>query len=62
MTITIWTMDELFDLIRDAQAGGADDIEVAYSVDGYPTLINIDYIKQAIDDELSLRIEDLRME
>jgi len=57
-----WTIDELFDLIQEAQSGKADEIAVEYSEEGYPTSIDIDYIKKAIDDELFLKVENMQME
>ncbi len=52
------TVDELFDLIEDAQQN-ADSWEVQYSDDGYPTRIDIDWITNAIDDEISYTISML---
>jgi len=46
------TVDDLFDIVRDALTN-ADSIEVTYDEKlGYPTQITIDFIANAIDDEL----------
>jgi hypothetical protein len=55
----IETIDAIFDLIEQAQLE-ADQIEVEYSDEGYPTQVSIDWIEQAVDDELSLSISDVR--
>jgi len=48
----------LFDLLEDANRQGAT-INVSFDQQyGFPTSAFIDYIKTAIDDELSLRISD----
>ena len=54
------TIEELFGIIESAQAGGADEIKVEYDPDyGYPVSIDIDYIKQAVDDEVSYQVMNL---
>ena len=54
------TIDELFDIIESAQADGADEIKVQYDPDyGYPVSIDIDYIKEAVDDEISYQVANL---
>jgi hypothetical protein len=54
------TVEELFGIIESAQAGGADDIKVQYDPDsGYPVSIDIDYIKEAVDDEISYQVANL---
>lgn len=46
-------VEGLFDIVREALADGADDIQVTYSSHwGHPTEIDIDYIRNAMDDEL----------
>jgi hypothetical protein len=53
----IKTIDELFDLIEDAEGGGADDIQTEYDETvGFPSSISIDYIENAIDDEISYSV------
>jgi hypothetical protein len=48
---------ELFDLIRDALARDAYSLNVTYDADyGFPVQINIDYIGNAVDDELNVSV------
>ena len=60
----LWpTMDGLFDLIERAVAGDADDVVVLFHPDlGYPLTADIDYIAQAIDDELFLEVLSLTLQ
>jgi len=54
------TVEELFGVIESAQAGAADEVTVEYDPEsGYPVRISIDYIKQAVDDEVSYQITNL---
>jgi hypothetical protein len=55
------TVDELFELIEEAYAQGADDVEIEYSNYGYPNSITIDYILNAVDDELYLGVSNMVM-
>ena len=51
------TVDKLFLLIQDAIDREADKIEVTYDEDlGIPTRIYIDFVEQAVDDEISYDI------
>ncbi|MGH7710169.1 MAG: DUF6174 domain-containing protein [Gemmatimonadaceae bacterium] len=51
----------LFDLVREVINQGADRIEVAYDATyGFPTRIDIDYIRNAVDDELQVRTSDFQ--
>jgi len=55
------TVPKLFDVIADAIARRADNIDVQYnSALGYPTQINIDYSTQQADEELYLTIENFK--
>lgn len=55
-------VDGLFDLIRDAIAE-ADSISADYHArDGFPLEVRIDYMKNAVDDELTVRIVELVVE
>ncbi len=56
------TIDDIFDLLENAYTEEAFLIDVEYSDNGYPTQISIDYIENAVDDELSLGVSDLLME
>jgi hypothetical protein len=52
------TIDSLFDFTSVA-VGKADEIKTEYDPKyGYPTRVQIDYIKQAMDDELALSVSD----
>ena len=54
------TIEELFDIIETAQSGAADEVKVQYDPDyGYPVSIDIDYIEEAIDDEISYQVANL---
>lgn len=54
------TIDALFDFTEDA-IGKADEIQVAYDPTyGFPVRVSIDYIKQAVDDELMLSVSDFQ--
>jgi len=55
------TIEGLFDMLRDAYKTGADEIVVEYSSNGYPESIDIDYIKNAVDDEMSIRVSEVRL-
>lgn len=51
----------LFDLIRDAIAQDAHELDVTYDATyGFPTLITIDYIRNAVDDELTVRTSEFQ--
>ena len=53
------TIDELFEVIKDARAKGAHKLEVDYDVsNGFPVLIDIDYIKEAADDEIRYSVSE----
>lgn len=58
---TVRDITALFTLIRKAIDDGADRLEVTYDAQlGYPTFINIDYIKNAVDDELQVRTSEFQ--
>jgi hypothetical protein len=51
------TIDRIFADLETNLNGGADEVIVSYDATyGYPSQIDYDYIKEAIDDELSLTI------
>ena len=62
------TVDKLFDQIEnsfqiqgnvDTAGDKADEVKVTYDETyGFPSQINVDFIKEAVDDELSLQITD----
>jgi hypothetical protein len=48
------TIDRLFSELKVDLDGKADEISVTYDpMDGYPSQVIIDFMKQAVDDELS---------
>ncbi len=54
------TIDRLFDFTAQSQKD-ADQIEVVYDPTyGFPTTVQIDFIKQAADDELGLFVSDFQ--
>ena len=54
------TVDDLFGVVFDAIDGGADELRTEYERQlGYPVLIDIDYLRHAIDDELVIRAKGL---
>lgn len=54
------TIDDLFDVIENAREK-ADELDIEYNQEfGYPEYISIDYIKEAIDDEVSYRVENFQ--
>ncbi len=55
------TIERLFDYTAEAQKN-ADKVTVTYNnTYGYPTLVNIDNIKEAVDDELSLSVSNFEI-
>lgn len=56
------TIDELFEVIENAREK-ADKLTVEYDQNlGYPTSVGIDYIKEAIDDEVTYKIDNFQEE
>ena len=59
--IEINSMDDLFQIVRDATET-ADAVSVAYDAKyGFPSFIAIDYIRQAVDDEVSYRVTNFQI-
>lgn len=55
------SINDLFEIVEEAIRYEADSIEVKYDrALGYPKYISIDYIKEARDDELTFKINNLR--
>lgn len=53
------TIDELFDVIRDARKRNAHTVSAEYnSENGIPESISIDYIKEAADDEIGYTVSN----
>jgi hypothetical protein len=56
------TIDRIFTELQSVLAGEADEVSVTYNAEfGFPEQINIDYIKQALDDELSLSVSNFEI-
>lgn len=56
------TIDNLFVELQDGLNGGADVVTAAYNPSiGHPTEIHFDFIKDAVDDELSVLVTDLQV-
>ena len=54
------SMDRLFDL-AEKNASEAEEIEVAYDAQyGFPAAINVDFIKMAVDDEISYYVNNFK--
>jgi hypothetical protein len=56
------TMERLFSELEADLAGAADEVTVSYDpVYGFPQTANIDVIKEAVDDELSLTVSGFEL-
>jgi hypothetical protein len=56
------SVEKLFDVIRDACDRGADSVSTTYDpANGSPASANIDYIKQAVDEELAFTTRNFRV-
>jgi hypothetical protein len=54
-------VDGLFGVVDDALARHADTLDAHYDAQlGFPTLVSIDYVKDAVDDELSVDVTSFR--
>ena len=59
---TYGTIDSLFSKLKTDIAGEADEVVMTYDATyGFPTSIAIDYIKEAVDDELSLQVLEFQI-
>jgi hypothetical protein len=55
------TISELFDVIRDARSQKANKIVADYDSElGYPKSIDIDYVKDAVDDEVAYLVSNYK--
>jgi len=52
------TMDEVFDMIERAETE-ADRLEITWSDEGYPAEFFIDWIEEAVDDEMGMTISNV---
>lgn len=51
------TVERLFAIVEQAASGGADEVKVEYDAAyGFPASISIDYIEEAIDDEIGYTV------
>lgn len=56
------TIEHLFSELEAGLSGGADEVTVNYDpIQGFPTEIYFDYIKAAVDDELSLSVSNFEI-
>ena len=55
----IETIDALFEMIERARRE-AHSLDVEYSEYGYPTLLSIDWIKNAVDDEIHFQVSNVQ--
>ncbi len=56
------TIDDLFDEIGDALEGAAFSVIADYDADmGYPTSVSIDFIENAIDDEMAFTVSSFQL-
>ena len=56
------TIERIFSELEAAQAGDADEVTVTYDpAHGFPSKIYFDYIKDAVDDELSLTVSNFEV-
>jgi hypothetical protein len=56
------SIEKLFELLDLAMNGGADKVTVTYHATyGYPEAVDIDYVEEAIDDEISFTISNLEV-
>jgi hypothetical protein len=56
------TIERIFSELEAGLKGGADEVTVTYdSAKGFPSNIHFDYIKAAVDDELSITVSNLEV-
>lgn len=56
------TIEKLFNIVEQTSNGGADKVTIEYNAEhGYPQSIDIDYIEEAIDDELLLEVSEFEI-
>jgi hypothetical protein len=56
------TIDKIFAELESGQASKADEVKVTYDATyGFPDQVNVDQIKNAMDDEYSLQISDFQV-
>jgi hypothetical protein len=55
----IETIEDMFDLIDRAREEGADELHVEYAPEGYPKVTNIDWYREAVDDEMFMGISEV---
>jgi hypothetical protein len=53
------TIGDVVRVAAEAQSGGADEVRFVRARDGQPRLVSIDYLANAIDDELCFRVSDV---
>ena len=56
------TIDQLFADLKSGPSADADEVQITYDPTyGYPTQVNVDQIKEAVDDEYSVQISDFQV-
>jgi hypothetical protein len=56
------SMEELFAVLREARSRQADEIIVRYDEQyGFPATVRIDYVQNAVDDELAFEVSGFRV-
>lgn len=56
------TVERLFAIVESAASGGADEVKVEYDAAyGFPASISIDYIKEAVDDEIGYQVSNFEV-
>ena len=54
------TIEDLFDVAREAILDGADGVDVEYGDDGHPVHVFVDRISYGVDDEYGYKVSELR--
>jgi hypothetical protein len=57
----IHTIEQMFELIAEAEARRASKVDVEYSRRGYPKTIDIDWIEEAADDEIYYQVLEVTL-
>src|SRR5689334_3283800 len=61
MLDTYTSIDKLFEILDKALNGGADKVTVTYNSQyGYPESISIDYVAEAVDDEMAFEVSNFQ--
>ncbi|MFN8410924.1 MAG: DUF6174 domain-containing protein [Anaerolineales bacterium] len=56
------TIDRIFSVLKAGQSGDADEVTVTYdTAHGFPSEIYFDFIKDAVDDEVSIQVSNFEL-